>query len=246
MRTLKVLIVDDDEASLHASRMVMEKLVEPTGIYCVRTAVETMRVLSEQAIDLAFLDIDMPETDGFSIADYIDHHCPEVRYVFLTGHADFAAKSYDYEPLDFLIKPVNVIRLNRALERHENQNQHSRDHSGERIVMDTDEGFVLISPAEVAYVAKDLRQIKVHCLDGRVYVVRHSSLDEVEEFFSDYAFFRIHQSYLVPLCNIISIRPAKFSRAYEALINGQICLPMSRNKYLKLRNHLADQGVQFL
>lgn len=246
MRTIQVLIVDDDEASLRVSRAAMEQLVEPVGIYSARTAGETMRILSAQTVDLAFLDIDMPDTDGFSIADYIDHHCPEVQYIFLTGHADFAARSYDYEPLDFLVKPVNVIRLNKALERYENQNQRSQDHSKERIVMDTDEGFILLSPAEVAYVAKDLRQIKVHCLDDRVYVIRHSSLDEVEKFFSDYAFFRIHQSYLVPLANIVSIRPAKFGRAYEAVLNGHIRLPVSRNKYLQLRSYLENQGVQFL
>ncbi len=246
MRTLQVLIVDDDETSLRVSRAAMEQLVDPAYILGARTAAETVRILSEKHVDLAFLDIDMPDTDGFSIADYIDQHCPEVRYIFLTGHADFAARSYDYEPLDFLVKPVDVIRLNKALERYENQNPPSPDRSKERIVMDTDEGFILLSPAEVAYVAKDLRQIKVHCLDGRSYVVRRSSLDEMEEFFSGCSFFRIHQSYLVPLSNIVSIRPAKFGRAYEAVLNGQICLPVSRNKYLQLRSYLADQGFQFL
>ena len=109
MRTLQILIVDDDEHSLRFSRSAMEQLVEPVCIHCARTAAETMRILSEQAIELAFLDIDMPDTNGFSIAEYIGQHCPGVQYIFLTGYADFAARSYEYEALDYLIKPVDLI-----------------------------------------------------------------------------------------------------------------------------------------
>lgn len=246
MKTIQVLIIDDDEASLGVSRAAMEQLVDPACVHCARTAAETIRVLEAQNIELAFLDIDMPDTDGFSIADYIDHHCPEVRYIFLTGHADFAARSYDYEPLDFLIKPVNIIRLHKALERYENRNQSGRDTTNERIVMDTDKGLILLSPSQVSYVAKEHRQIKVHCRDGCEYVIRHASLDEVEEFFSDDTFFRIHQSYLVPLSNITSIRPTAFGRSYEVVLSEQVCLPVSRDKYQKLRSFLLSRGIQFL
>ena len=244
MRTIPVLIVDDNEDALRSSRLAMEQLVEPAYIFCARTAAETMRILSEQSVQLAFLDIDMPDTDGFSIAGYIDQHCPQVRYIFLTGHADLAARSYDYEPLDFLIKPVDVIRLNKALERYEDQGRPGRVE--ERVVLDTDEGLILLSPAEISYAAKELRQIKLHCLDGRAYTIRRTSLDEVEAFFSGYAFFRVHQSYLVPLENIAAIRPAKFGRAYEAVLNDRTVLPMSRARYLQMRSLLNSSGMQIL
>ncbi len=246
MKTIQVLIVDDDEHSLRLSRSAMEQLVEPSCIHCARTAAETMRILSKEKIDLAFLDIDMPDTNGFSIANYIGQHCPEVQYIFLTGYADFAARSYDYEPLDFLIKPVDLMRLQRALERFESKNQQTRDFSRERIAMDTKEGFVLLSPMKISYICKDRRQVKVYCLDGKEYAVHHYSLDELESVFSDFGFFRIHQSYLVPLSNIISVRPAKFGRAYEAVLSEQVCLPVSREKYQKLRSFLMSRGVQFL
>lgn len=245
MRTLQILIVDDDEHSLRFSRSAMEQLVEPTCIHCARTAAETMRILSEHTIELAFLDIDMPDTNGFSIAEYIGQHCPGVQYIFLTGYADFAARSYEYEALDYLIKPVDLMRLQKALERYESRNQQSLDYSKERVAMDTNEGFVLLSPAEIAYMTTERRLVKVRCLDGREYSVRHT-LDEVEAIFSDFGFFRIHQSYLAPLSNIISIRPSKFGRAYEAVLSEQICLPVSRDKYQKLRSFLISRGVQFI
>lgn len=246
MKTIQVLIVDDDERSLRFSRSAMEQLVEPACIHCARTASDTMRILSEQTIDLAFLDIDMPDTSGFTIAGHIEQNHPETQYIFLTGYADFAARSYDYEPLDFLIKPVDVVRLNRALERYETRNQQSRDTLKERIALDTNEGFVLLSPSEITYVAKDRRQVIVHCADGQEYAVHRYSLDEIEAIFSDFGFFRIHQSYLVPLSSIISVRPATIGRTYEAVLGDRLCLPVSRDKYQKLRSFLMSRGVQFL
>lgn len=245
MKPITVLIVDDDENSLRLSRAAMEHLVDSNRIHCAQTAAETIDVLEHQKIDLVFLDIDMPDTSGFSIADYIRQSQPQVKYVFLTGYVDFAARSYDYEPLDFLTKPIDLMRLRKTLERYEARDQQGKDYSRERIAVDTSVGFVLLSPSEISYISKELRVVKLHCLNGEEYVVRHS-LDELEAIFSDFGFFRIHQSNLVPLSNIISVRPSRFGKTYEAVLSDQTCLPVSRDKYQKLRSFLASKGVQFI
>lgn len=245
MRTIRTLIVDDDENSLHFSRSTMEQLVEPGCIHCAQTAAETMRILTEQPIDLVFLDINMLDTNGFSIADYIRQHFPQVKYVFLTGHVDYAAQGYDYEPLDFLTKPVDIMRLQKTLERYEAQSQQSRDISKERVVVDTKEGFVLISPSEIVYMTTEHRMVKVCCQDGQEYFVHHT-LDEMEDIFSEYGFFRTHQSYLAPLSAIVAVRSSRFGKTYEAVLSCGAHIPVSRDKYQKLRNYLVSRGVQFI
>lgn len=245
MKAITVLIVDDDSRSLHLSREAMGHLVDPGRIRCAQSAAETIAVLKGERIDLAFLDIDMPDTSGFSIADYIRKNQPQVRYVFLTGYVDFAARSYDYEPLDFLTKPIDLMRLQKTLERYEARSAPGRDYSRERIAVDTSVGFALLSPGEIAYVSKQLRTVKLHCLSGEEYVVRHS-LDELKSIFSDFGFFRVHQSNLVPLSNIVSVRPSRFGKTYEAVLSDQTCLPVSRDKYQKLRTFLASKGIPFI
>jgi len=245
MKEIDVLIVDDDENSLRLSRNAMAHLVEPERIRCARSAAETMTLLESEKIDLAFLDIDMPDTNGFSIAEFITRNLPQVKFVFLTGYVDFAARSYDYEPLDFLIKPIDLMRLRRSLERYEARSQTPRDYSQERIAVETSEGLMLLSPAEIAYVCKEHRTVTLHCTDGSTYVVHHS-LDELESIFSDFGFFRIHQSYLAHLSNIIAVRPTRFGRTYEAVLKDQAALPVSREKYQKLRSYLASRGIPFI
>lgn len=246
MKIIRILIVDDDENSLRLSQRAMEQLVEPSCIHCARTAADTMRVLAEEDIELAFLDIDMPDTSGFSIADYLRQNHPRVQYVFLTGYVDFAARSFDYEPLDFLTKPIDLMRLQKTLERYESRSQQQgADYSRERIAVETSIGFVLLSPSEISYAGKERRAVKLYRAGGEEYVVRHS-LDELESIFSDFGFFRIHQSYLVPLSNIISVQPSRFGKTYEAVLSDQTRLPVSRDKYQKLRSFLISKGVQFI
>ena len=218
----------------------------PEYIHCAENAAQTLDILKSQKIDLAFLDIDMPDTNGFSIAEYIRDNQPHVKYVFLTGYVDFAVRSFDYEPLDFLTKPIDLMRLKKTLDRFAAHNQPSTsDYSRERIAVDTSIGFVLLSPAEISYIGKDKRVIKIHCTNGVEYIVRRT-MDEMESVFSDFGFFRIHQSYLVPLNNIISVRSAMFGKTYEATLNDQTCLPVSRDKYQKLRSFLINRGIHFL
>lgn len=244
--TPRVLIVDDDASSLNMSRKAMEALLPAENIRCASTAAETIAILGEGQVDLVFLDIDMPDTSGFSIAEYLGKNCPQVKFVFLTGYVDFAARSYDYEPLDFLTKPIDLMRLRKTLERYELRSQPSTTPPAcERIAIDTNDGFTLVYPAEIAYIGKEHRVLMLHCLNGNQFVVRHS-LDELESIFSDFGFFRIHQSYLVPLNNITSVRPARFGRTYEAVLGEGICLPVSRDKYQKLRSFLTSRGVQFI
>ena len=241
MNQISVLIVDDDKNSLHLSYSAMSQLVAPEYIHCAENAAQTLEILKSQKID-----IDMPDTNGFSIAEYIRDNQPHVKYVFLTGYVDFAVRSFDYEPLDFLTKPIDLMRLKKTLDRFAAHNQPSTsDYSRERIAVDTSIGFVLLSPAEISYIGKDKRAIKIHCTNGVEYIVRRT-MDEMESVLSDFGFFRIHQSYLVPLNNIISVRSAMFGKTYEATLNDQTCLPVSRDKYRKLRSFLMNRGIHFL
>lgn len=241
-----VLIVDDDANSLHLSYSAMSQLVPAENIYRAQNAAQTMEILNNQKIDLAFLDIDMPDTSGFSIAEYIRDNQPHVKYVFLTGYVDFAVRSFDYEPLDFLIKPIDLMRLKKTLDRFEARSHtNGPGYSRERIAVDTSIGFVLLSPEEITYIGKDKRVIKIHCTDGEEYIVR-KTMDEMESVFSDFGFFRIHQSYLVPLSGIISVQPSMFGKTYEAVLSNQAKVPVSRDKYQKLRSYLISRGIHFI
>lgn len=238
-----ILLVDDEPASMEQSRKMISLYVEEDHIHAASNSVEVMRVLQSVPIDLAFVDIEMPDNDGFTIAGYIQSTQPKAKYVFLTGHTELGAKSYDYEPLDFLCKPVNALRLQKTFQRFERTRTQNRNEMNQ-IAIESAAGFVLISPAEIMYVTRENRKITVYCEKER-YTVKNS-LDELELIFSEYGLFRCHQSYLVSLHHVTGVAQSDFGRTYWAILRNGQRVPVSRGKYTFMQERLRDRGVQFL
>jgi len=238
-RTIHVLIVDDDAASLAHSVQNISFYVDEEQIYQATNAVEMMRILSSVRIDLAFLDIELHDTDGFRIAEYLTGVQPKAKYVFLTGHTEMGARSYDYEPIDFLCKPVNVLRLQKTFERFDRtQAPHP---APEQIAVETTNGFVLISPASILFVSRDSRKTVIHCVE-QDYPVK-STLEELELMFADHDLLRCHQSFLLAMKHVISAEKAAFGRTYVAVTDHGERIPVSRNHFAQVRDYLTRKGL---
>ena len=238
-RAVNVLIVDDDPVAMADARQNIAFYVEEKRIYQAANAVEMMRLLSTVPMDLAFLDMEMPDTDGFSVAEYLTKVQPRTRYVFLTGHTELGAKSYEFEPIDFLCKPVNAMRLQKTFERFDRLRGDRP--AVEQIAVETAAGFVLVPPGEIRYISRDNRKAVIHC-GQQSYAVK-SSLAELEVIFADYDLIRCHQSFLLSLGHVVSVEKSSFGRTYAAVVDTGERVPVSRGRYEELKAHLALQVV---
>lgn len=241
-RNINVLIVDDDPVAREQARQNISFFVEEGGIRTAANSVEMMRILTTVPIDLAFLDMEMPDIDGFSIADYLTQTQPKTKYVFLTGHTELGAKSYEYEPMDFLCKPVNMIRLQKTFDRFDRGRTPAE--TGGQIALETANGFVLVDPREVLYIARDNRKAVIHCTGGNYTV--NNTLAELELMFGDYDLFRCHQSFLVSLKHVASAEKAGFGRTFQAVLDNGENVPVSRGQFSELRAQLAGRGTRFI
>ncbi len=242
MQLHNILLVDDQEVPARDSIRALEHFLPRDCIHYVSTPAEAMAYLREQGADLVFLDIDMPGTSGFSLASYIDTHHKGIPYVFLTGYSNFAAESYDYAPLDFLTKPIDLVRLQRTFDR---MNKTAIKPEAGRIALHTKQGYTLVDPRSILYASNVHRKIVLTCRDGCQITVS-SSLDELEVILSDWGFFRCHQSYLVRLEDIRAIVPSSFGQVHDAVLVDGTSVPISRGKNQLLREALQKQGVRFL
>ncbi len=243
MNEEQILLVDDQPLAAEASLLAISHFVPETQIHYVSTAADAMTALKEKNFSLVFLDIDMPDTSGFSLAGYIESHHKGLPYVFLTGYANFAARSYDYEPLDFLTKPIDIVRLQKTFDRFHNRTGPAP--AMEKVAIHTRQDYILIDPRDILYISREKRKNMICCRDGVVHPVT-ASLEELEVIFEDYGFFRCHQSYLIPLSAITSLRASAFGQTYEAVLNGSKVVPVSRNRFSGLRDALARKGIRFL
>lgn len=243
MFTGNILVVDDQPVEARGSIEAISHFAQREHIAYASDTVQMMQALKEQEISLVFLDIDMPGAGGFAIAKYLEEKHPGLPYVFLTGYASFAAESYDYEPLDFLIKPLDMVRLSKTFDRLEAQRTKGQVIS--KVAVESDQGLTLLDPAEVIYAVREGRKVVLHCLNGRKFAVNHS-MDDLELMLGEDGFFRNHQSYLIDLSKIVYMKPSPFGSSYEAVLQGGASVPVSRNKYGKLKELLHKKGVRFM
>lgn len=111
---MRVLIVDDEAAARRRLQLMLEELdVEVAGQ--AENGVRALELTASLRPDLLLLDIVMPEVDGFDVV----RHLPEPRplIVFQTAHNDFALEAFDHDAIDYVVKPVSLARLERALDR---------------------------------------------------------------------------------------------------------------------------------
>lgn len=239
---IEVLLLDDEPDSLAFSRQAIARFVPMESIHCAQTVEEALEILQTAPIQLAFLDVELTHSDGFALCEYLHQHYPGVAVVILTGHVDLGAKSYDYEPFDFLTKPVDVLRMERTFQRFR---QRQSAATAPRVMIETNAGFVLLNPKDICYIVKNGSVCEVHCINGEQYRVTYT-LDRLEAMLARDNFFRTHQSYLVPVERILQVKGTKFGNTYEARLDDGTTVPVSRSKYAKLKEYILAQSMRLL
>jgi len=114
MKKIRTIIIEDESASLY---MLKEELIQYQNIEIIgeyRDGEDGLSGINTQKPDLVFVDIEMPEMDGFAMLRLIT--CNPV-IIFYTGHKKYALEAWDYHAADFIIKPLDSKRLKLALEK---------------------------------------------------------------------------------------------------------------------------------
>lgn len=186
--------------------------------------------------ELVFLDVQMPNKNGFELFKEIKDINFEV--IFTTAHSEFAIDAIKCSALDYLLKPITAIDLLETIKKYDaKQNKASQQDklmlllenidtgSSEfkKIAFPTDSGFELIKTNSILYCEADSNYCSIKCLDGRK-ITLSKTLKHIEEILPKTIFQRIHKSYLVNL-NYVN----KFDKSNELIIeltNGEN-LPVS-------------------
>ena len=243
---LKVLLVDDDSASMKVTQQALGLFSNVEVVGAFASGMEAIVYIKNNPVDLVLLDIEMDEMNGFEVAAHLHNHYPEVQYVFVTGHTDFALDGYSYQPLSFLIKPISVSRLESVLTLAEQKKQPKSNESlpQRQIGIHADSRLEILNVADVAYLETRGRRVRVVCKDGRT-LETTETLKKLYPVFEEYGFYRCHQSFVVQLSLIESISPDMFHRSYLIKLKGiKEEIPLSRDNYAALRSVLEQRGTK--
>ncbi|MFI5228551.1 MAG: LytR/AlgR family response regulator transcription factor [Gemmatimonadales bacterium] len=219
---IRTLIVDDEELGRDRLQTLLASQpdVEIIGV-CVDgpSAVET---IEREQPDLVFLDVQMPGMDGFEVIDTIDPaHLPAV--VFVTAHDGHAIRAFEIHALDFLLKPFDQTRFEKALERARGQVRraagpaidsrlvslleelHEERKYPERLIVKSSGRVFFIRTEELDWVEASGNYVKIHTATD-AHLLRES-MKNMEAKLDPKTFVRIHRSAIVNIDRIKELEP---------------------------------------
>ena len=240
--SIRTMILDDDVNSQKAAVAVLSAFsdIEITGRFASWRELE--KDLKNNTADVLFLDIEMGEDFGFNVARALMDEYPELMIVFLTGHSSYAIDGYDFNPVNFLTKPINPIKLAQTIEEIRRRMKSRKEQRKAQLMLRLTDGYRIIDVREIIYVEHENRKNYV-CLDGGRERISGYTMKELEGMLSEYGFFLCHQSFIINLFRVRSLKDAG-CQLYEAELEGaEKPVPVSRNRYECLKNELESLGI---
>lgn len=249
---ITAIIIDDEQhAREFLYKLIKRYFNKKIQILEICDSVSTgVKALDVYIPDIVFLDIQMPNENGFELFKKINKITFEV--IFTTAHKDYAINAIKHGAFDYLLKPINQIDLLSLIKRYEIKKSTSRQQERLSIVLDnlqtannsfskialpTQTGYDLISLNSILYCNSDSNYCKVILVDGKE-ILLTKTLKYVEQLINNSLFFRVHKSFLVNLNYIQSFN--KQDELSIMLINNEQ-IPVSVRKKESFLNALTKK-----
>jgi two-component system LytT family response regulator len=242
---MKALLIDDERLARNELRRLLAKHADITIVGEAANADEARAGVGQLSPELLFLDIQMPGDDGFALLESLELPLPQV--IFTTAYDEFAVKAFDFNALDYLLKPVDPARLAAALERlHKREGSPSGSPlSAGRIARLAPEDKVFVREGERCWFVelKTIRLMesegnytRVHFGDAQPQLFR--SLNAMEERLDPRCFFRANRRQIINLAWIDRIEPW-FSGSLLIHLKGGLKVELSRRQAQAFREQMS-------
>lgn len=234
---MNCIIIDDEEMA----RVIITQLCEKTPSLSVQgsfsSAIDAMKFLNQNTVDLIFLDINMP---GFSGFDFIQTLKDLPRVIITTSHKNYAIEAFEYDCIvDYLVKPITLQRFTKAIRKAESFKLEENTPQGTKKEVNEPSINELFVNIDRRLIKIDMPSIDVIEAKGDYIIVRteqknytvHSTLKKIEEKLPSKTFLKVHRSFVINVNKIIDIED-------NSVLISKNVIPVSRSKRPELMRRL--------
>lgn len=220
--SIRTLIVDDEPLARERLRNLLDAEPDIELLGESGDGADALRLLEELRPDLVFLDVQMPNLDGFSVVETLGDEAPVV--VFVTAFDQFAVRAFDAQALDFLVKPFGRERFQQTLDRARTRlSQLKKQDLGkevlsaleglrtgrrpyvERLVIKSGGKLVFVRVAEIDWIEASGNYVRIHC-KGETHLLRET-MNGIETKLDPAQFIRIHRSRIANVERMKEVQP---------------------------------------
>jgi len=243
----KIIIIDDEPLARSIVKEYLQKHKDFEVVQECNDGFEGVKAIQQHQPDLIFLDIQMPKINGFEMLELIEQP-PAV--IFATAFDEYAIKAFEAHAIDYLLKPFNQERLDKAIQKWSDANNKPNEKNtqdlletasqspaqSQRIVVKSGSKIKIIPVHDVLYLEAADDYVKIHTKEG--YFLKNKTMSHFEQVLDPQQFVRSHRSYIVNVQQITRIDPYEKDN-HVAVLKAGTQIPVSRSGYVKLREVLG-------
>ncbi len=234
---IKAIIIDDEENARENLRGILNEYCPEVQILKeASSAAEAIVVIDNYKPNLVFLDIEMPDGNGFEVLKQFKN--PEFKVIFVTAYDHYAIQAIRFSALDYILKPINVLFLQTAIQKMKEtmekddlriQNLLENNVSNienRKLALTFSNKIEYIEIKQILRCEGETNYTRFYLNDGRKFLISRT-LVEYEEILDNHGFIRSHKSHLVNIKHIRSF--IKDDGGYLVMQDGST-VPVSRRK----------------
>lgn len=250
-KTIRAVIVDDEPLGRTVIREMLRRDEEFSVVGECANGHEAIAVINDQRPDLVFLDVQMPEVDGFDVLAALDAECLPL-IIFVTAYDQYAVSAFDVHAVDYLLKPFDRERFGKALQRAKDQlhrdraddvshinrrilalleEQKAKTKYLERLVIKNNGRVFFLKTEEIDWIGAEGNYVNLH-VKKESYLLRET-ISSLEAQLDPRRFARIHRSQIVNLDRISELRHWSHGE-YQVILHDGAELMLSRSYREKL------------
>jgi two-component system LytT family response regulator len=240
---MKVVIIDDEMLARSIVKEYIQRHPQLEIVAECSDGFEGVKAIQQYQPDLIFLDIQMPKINGFEMLELIENR-PAV--IFTTAFDEYAIKAFESHAIDYLLKPFNQERFDKAIAKWMEQRSKTLEARTEelletashfpsqssRVVVKNGSKIKIIPVHDIFYLEAADDYVKIHTQEG--YFLKNKTMNHFEHSLDQHQFVRSHRSFIVNVQQITRIDPYEKDNHVAVLRNGAK-VPVSRGGYGRLK-----------
>lgn len=220
---MRCIIVDDEPIAREGIKLLVEEISQLELLNCFNNAESASDFINKTPVDLIFLDINMPGTNGIEFARTIPKH---TLIIFTTAYSQYALDSYEVDAIDYLVKPIDPIKfrkaVNKAIVYHSllvDEDKKSIETEDEYIFIKSDRKYFKVNFEDILFI-EGLKDYVIIQMESQR-IISRMTLKTIYDLLPYSIFFRINKSYIINKKHIDSFdNNDVFIKTYEIAIGN--------------------------